>query len=163
MLYTSNLRRVGLQNYLSPLNLTESKWALLLPSNFKFKWENTWDAEKARKEGGLILSLLYKVVVIDTWQGKIWPLINVTRKVCNSGEAESSVHRFRSCGPSQHAWLFVTFFLDKLSGNAGTRWNLPTWQPALFAQRPPRCYQQVSRLWLLLQCITLFATLDCYK
>jgi hypothetical protein len=135
--------------------LVETKWNLILPPTFEFKWNDVWDPERARKEATLIWQLWHKVVAVNVWCGKISDAIVRTCPMCDLDVDESILHQFWSCPCSQKVWQYTTALL-KLFASASVPLETPDWKQALFAHDPPWKFKKVSRLWLLLRGVTLW-------
>lgn len=87
--YTTKMGREILAKKHPLLQLAQSKWQGVLNVNYKFSWNNTWDAERVSKEGRLIWQLWHKAVAVNTWRSKIANSIDITCPVCRNGQEES--------------------------------------------------------------------------
>ena len=97
MKYTSNQGRELLRRQTNMPNVVEKKWARVLPTNYKLRWNNIWDTERVRKEAGLMWMIWHKVVAVNAWRGAISQEIDQSCLVCLRGIRETVMHRFWEC------------------------------------------------------------------
>ena len=106
MKYTSNQGRDLLRRQTITPNVVERKWAGILPTNYKLRWNNLWDTERVRKEAGLMWSIWHKAVAVNVWRGAISKEIDQSCPVCLKGIRETVMHTFWECEAAQKAWLW---------------------------------------------------------
>jgi hypothetical protein len=91
MNFTTQTGRTMLRKRYTPPDLVSTKWNLQLPSNFQLDWGDTWDAERARKEAGLIWRLWHKAIVVNKWRGRISANIDTSCTMCTDAIAGLSL------------------------------------------------------------------------
>jgi hypothetical protein len=75
--------------------------------------------------------------------------------MCDLDAYENVLYHFWSCPYSQRIWNYMTALMKRFAAVPGP-WEPPDWKHALFVQEPPRKFQKVARLWLLLHGVTMW-------
>jgi hypothetical protein len=155
--YSTQCGRSMLHSRHAPPDIATTKWNLVLPPDFQFRWGDVWDTKQAQKEAGLLWQLWHRAIAVNVWRGKISHMIVTTCPMCLQGAEETIFHRFWNCPCSQHVWSYTTVLLNLLERPTDqTQWSIPDWKQALFAEEPSRCFKTIARLWLLLRGTTLW-------
>lgn len=155
--YSTKTGRDILEKRHPPLQLARSKWQGVLADNFKFRWKNTWDVERVSKKGRLIWQLWHNAVAVNTWRSHISNTIDTTCPVCKNGQEKSSIHRFWDCPQAKEAWRFVEEIMLQLlnvrippePGDASALGQILQMKHAIFADKAPRRFRTISRIWML--------------
>jgi hypothetical protein len=94
MNYSADLGRQLMKKHHIIPNVVIRKWQGVLPETYKFRWDNTWDGERIKKEAGLIWLTWHRAVAINEWRGQVNRVIPQRCPVCGIGATESVLHRF---------------------------------------------------------------------
>ena len=124
MKFTSNQGRELLQCQASIPNVVEKKWAGVLPTNYKLRWNNIYDTERVRKEAGLMWMIWHKAVAVNVWRGVVSPEIDQNCPVCLRGIRETIMHRFWECLAAQRAWKWGEAIINFMAPVGERRGNL---------------------------------------
>jgi hypothetical protein len=125
--YSTPKGRDYLRRCHAPLQLAASKWNLVLPPTFDFKWGDVWDPERAKKEATLLWQLWHWAIAVNVWRGKISNTIVCTCPMCDLGADESLLHHFWSCPCSQKTWTYTSALMKHFAAVLGL-WEPPDWK-----------------------------------
>lgn len=117
MNYTASLgRKYRLSTHSVPA-VVEKKWSGVLPITYRLKWINVWDAERVRKEAGLIWAIWHKGIEVNAWRGKHNRQQGFDQccPVCFSGIRETVMHWFWECPSAAKAWRWGAFLMTLLA------------------------------------------------
>jgi hypothetical protein len=154
--YSTQKGRALLKARHTPPDLAKTKWPMVLSEDFHLNWAEVWTTGRARKEAHLVWQMWHRAVATNVWRGVISPNIDITCPMCELNEPENILHRFWFCPMSQLVWEHTSALLSLLTEEPDVGQDID-WQQALFAAAPSKFSQRVTRLWVLLRGLTLWA------
>ena len=123
MKFTSNQGRELLRRSANTPNVVEKKWARVLPTNYKLRWNNIWETERVRKEAGLMWMIWHKAVAVNVWRRVVSPEIDQNCPVCLRGIREIIMYRFWECPVAQRAWKWGEAIINFMASARERRGN----------------------------------------
>jgi hypothetical protein len=153
MKYTTKLGREMLKRRKVVPDVVEKKWGGILPARFKLRWKNVWDRSRISKEAGMLWLTWHRSIAVNTWRGRINRNIDQGCLVCAYGAAETVLHRFWECPSTKRAWEWgaqIIHCMLRSPSNPSSRPQI-NWKQGIFADRAPRRFWSISKLWLLMR------------